>query len=242
MSDLFCQLTRRQEAAYGRAVPTLSKKYPVSKLILNFLIFLIFVFLPWVPSDADDALYGEQGIWIKGPTDVVGDVSVGGDVIVGRDSVIQGSIRALGDVLLQRNTTVEGDVETGGTVYEESGVSVTGTVTEGSVAIPEYDIPTNTFTPGVTSVNVPIAGSTTLDEGNYRTITVGRNGNLILTGGTYQARTLRVNQNARITVEAPVVLILGQYFLFMSGSRVEYSDISATSSDFEIYTLRFLID
>lgn len=201
------------------------------------MIFFILVFSPWLSSDADETLYGETGIWVKGSTDVVGDISVGGDIIIGRDSLIQGSIRAIGDVLLQRNTIVEGDVEAGGTVYEELGVSVSGTVTEGSVAIPEYDIPTSTFTPGFTSVSVPAGGSTTLDEGNYRTITVGRNGNLILTGGTYQARTLRVNQNATVTIQAPVILILDQYFLFMSGSRVEYSDTGATSSDFEIYTL-----
>lgn len=67
-------------------MPAPSKKLLILKSVFQFLIFSILVFSPWLSSDADEALYGEQGIWMKGSTDVAGDVSVGGDIIIGRDS------------------------------------------------------------------------------------------------------------------------------------------------------------
>jgi predicted acyltransferase (DUF342 family) len=157
-------------------------------------------------------------------TKVIGNVYSGGAVSMGNNVTVTGNVVASGSISLGNGSEVGGDVHAGGSVAAGNNATIAGTAAAGgSVALgnnasagsiangaaaPTPPAPATAIIPNVTAFTaggdnhtVSKNGSLALDVGSYGTLTVGQNGTVTLTSGTYYFDSLSFAQNSVLELD-----------------------------------------
>jgi cytoskeletal protein CcmA (bactofilin family) len=137
---------------------------------------------------------------------VTGNVVASGSISLGNGSEVGGDVHAGGSVAAGNNATIAGTAAAGGSVALGNNASA-GSIANGAAA-PTPPAPATAIIPNVTAFTaggdnhtVSKNGSLALDVGSYGTLTVGQNGTVTLTSGTYYFDSLSFAQNSVLELD-----------------------------------------
>jgi hypothetical protein len=149
---------------------------------------------PDPPSVCDYALYGGSRLVLGSNSTTRGPVGGAGSVELKQGAASDG-IQAGGDVVLRKDAVINGSVVAGGSV-SAAGASVIGnTQPTSTVSLPA--VPSRALTcSGTVSRTVTSGTTVTLPPGNYANVEVKPGGRLVLQAGTYNIKSLVVGSNA----------------------------------------------
>jgi cytoskeletal protein CcmA (bactofilin family) len=207
-----------------------------------------------VPSGIPGGL-SEGGLGSRGDLDVRGGAaihgtlrSLAGDILVGRDAVVTGTVAAGSDVKADRRSQIGSSIQSGHRVELGRDVMVLGDVTAADsvkvdpratvtgeikafadvAPIPDVTWVQFSFEPGSEKVTVQKDSSRTLNPGSYGDVAVKKDATLILVSGQYVFDKFQLDQGAQLEFDlsaGAVVIDVAQNLDF--GNDVQMQVVSA---------------
>jgi hypothetical protein len=156
------------------------------------------------------------------------------NVLVGFDAVVSTDIIAKGSVVLNDRASVEGAVTAGGAVVRGAGAIIKNGFAQ-YASVPDYTIPTKTFSTGSTIKTINNEASGSAEPGNYNKIEVLDRGTLTLSSGTYNCNSFKIGNDVKINFPTgPVIINVKNEFTFQDRSKMILPS-GSDGSNIEIY-------
>ncbi|MGH7494520.1 MAG: FlgD immunoglobulin-like domain containing protein [bacterium] len=118
----------------------------------------------------------------------------------GEPGAHSGNLTAVGDIAIEGDNTITGSVFAGGGLTLADDAHVSGQ-SQAAAEVSTFILPTFSFIPGKTDVNVPRHGTKNLSPGAYDDLNIGKRGTLFLHAGQYFFEEFDAEEGAVISID-----------------------------------------
>jgi len=164
-----------------------------------------------------------------------GSIGSNGNIRVGSDAEVIGSVIAGGNITVYDRSTVFGDATAAGNISLGNSSQVTGTTVQ-HTTVPAYTINSKSVSTGTQNITVNHNQSLTLDPGPYRDVIVRDRAQLYLSSGVYNFKSLDIGSDGwvKFNISGDGVEINIQNGFILS-DRAKMELVSGTAEDIVIY-------
>ena len=164
-----------------------------------------------------------------------GSIGSNGNIRVGSDAEVIGSVIAGGNITVYDRSTVFGDATAAGNISLGNSSQVTGTTVQ-HTTVPAYTINSKSVSTGTQNITVNHNQSLTLDPGSYRDVIVRDRAQLYLSSGVYNFKSLDIGSDGwvKFNISGDGVEINIQNGFILS-DRAKMELVSGAAEDIVIY-------
>lgn len=164
-----------------------------------------------------------------------GSIGSNGNIRVGSDAEVIGSVIAGGNITVYDRSTVFGDATAAGNISLGNSSQVTGTTVQ-HTTVPAYTINSKSVSVGTQNITVNHNQSLTLDPGSYRDVIVRDRAQLYLSSGVYNFKSLDIGCDGWVKFNISgdgVEINIQNGFIISDRAKMEL--VSGAAEDIAIY-------